>query len=73
IPHKGSQVNSCVTLSFGLASSSRRYSSVPSDLIDYADKALYAAKQAGRDRLVVSNWQDLKDEDTEGLSRKEAA
>lgn len=40
-----------VTASFGIASLSRRYRR-PLDLIDAADKALYASKENGRDRVT---------------------
>ncbi|MEL6263297.1 MAG: CHASE2 domain-containing protein [Cyanobacteria bacterium J06626_6] len=70
--HEGSRVNSCVTLSFGLASASQHFSSTPSELIDYADKALYEAKQSGRDCLVVSNWHAVRDKNIDGLTQEEA-
>jgi len=57
IVHEGSKVNPFVTLSCGLASVAYSGSVSAHELIEYADKALYEAKQSGRNRLVVSRWQ----------------
>lgn len=48
-----------ITASFGVAS--YRDGDTPSSLIDRADRCLYAAKHAGRDRVVSEN--DLKPDD----------
>jgi len=43
-----------VTISIGIAVSSQPAAVDPAELIDRADQALYAAKQAGRDRALMS-------------------
>ena len=53
IPHAGSKVSQQVTLSIGIASMVPTLISKPEDLIAYADKALYQAKEGGRDRFEV--------------------
>lgn len=52
IPHKNSMVSGFVTISCGVASLSKDDSS-GLDLLVKADRALYKAKETGRDRIVV--------------------
>ncbi|MEM7648640.1 MAG: diguanylate cyclase, partial [Cyanobacteria bacterium P01_A01_bin.70] len=52
IPHRGSQVCPFVTMSLGVAVMSPHPLKAPDDLIKIADKALYQAKENGRDRVV---------------------
>lgn len=59
VVHEGSQVSEWVTLSCGVATVSKDQSLTPLQLIEYADQALYEAKQAGRNRMMVSQWQQL--------------
>ena len=51
IPHRSSSASSYVTMSFGIASQVPNEEMVPSQLIEAADRALYAAKELGRDRI----------------------
>jgi diguanylate cyclase (GGDEF)-like protein len=53
IPHARSQVNKFVTLSFGITSCIPREEMRSEDFIENADRALYQAKQAGRNRFMV--------------------
>lgn len=53
MPHAGSSVSSFVTLSIGLVCVEPRLLSSPTQLIQRTDEALYQAKSAGRDRIVV--------------------
>ncbi|MEG3859319.1 sensor domain-containing diguanylate cyclase [Microcoleus sp. herbarium12] len=53
LPHGGSQVSQYVTVSLGVASVVPASESPPSILIAAADRALYVAKDAGRDRIQV--------------------
>ena len=54
IPHANSSVSEFVTLSLGVASTSVNNSS-PDMLVADADRALYEAKAAGRDRIILAN------------------
>ncbi|HEY9881782.1 MAG TPA: diguanylate cyclase [Leptolyngbyaceae cyanobacterium] len=54
IPHAGSQVESFVTLSLGVASCVPMATSFPEALIRKADTALYQAKNEGRDRVSLA-------------------
>ncbi|WP_392533154.1 PAS domain S-box protein [Nostoc sp. C117] len=51
IPHARSSVSDCVTVSLGVVSIVPNSEILPQDLINAADKALYTAKQHGRDRV----------------------
>jgi two-component system chemotaxis family response regulator WspR len=53
LPHPGSSVTSHVTVSIGVATRVPGREEFSSTLVDGADRALYLAKQAGRDRVVA--------------------
>jgi diguanylate cyclase (GGDEF)-like protein len=53
LPHAPGAVRPYVTLSIGVASMEKGRLNDPAALIEAADKALYAAKRGGRDRVVV--------------------
>jgi diguanylate cyclase (GGDEF)-like protein/PAS domain S-box-containing protein len=53
IPHKGSHINKFVTVSIGVATTMPDMASEPVDLINKTDKALYQAKQNGRNRVAL--------------------
>lgn len=57
IPHLNSQVSQSVTLSLGVASMIPQLNQSSSSLVTLADKALYQAKAAGRDRVVLATEQ----------------
>jgi diguanylate cyclase (GGDEF)-like protein/PAS domain S-box-containing protein len=57
IPHESSSVGPIVSISLGIASLVPTAVRSPADLIARADRALYAAKQQGRDRYVVASTQ----------------
>ena len=52
IPHPGSKVSHCVTLSLGLTTHIPQPGDRIEDFIDCADRSLYEAKKQGRDRIV---------------------
>ncbi|MGB7416791.1 MAG: EAL domain-containing protein, partial [Thermosynechococcaceae cyanobacterium] len=51
IPHCNSPVSSQVTISLGVASQVPNETMAPSQLLEAADRALYVAKEQGRDRI----------------------
>ena len=53
IPHPNSGISPHLTVSLGLASTIPELNSHPDTLIEAADRALYLAKQQGRDRLEI--------------------
>jgi diguanylate cyclase (GGDEF)-like protein len=55
IGHRTSGISAFLTVSFGVATLVPRPGVRPEDLIDRADRALYAAKQKGRNRVVGSD------------------
>ncbi|MBA3014976.1 MAG: diguanylate cyclase [Proteobacteria bacterium] len=54
IPHKASTVHTILTASIGVATMNAERGTSPDNLILQADKALYIAKERGRNQLVVS-------------------
>jgi diguanylate cyclase (GGDEF)-like protein len=55
IPHQNSQVSNYITLSMGVASLVPTLEQNLETLISYADQALYAAKEQGRNRVIAHN------------------
>jgi diguanylate cyclase (GGDEF)-like protein len=58
LPHATS-VHRCVTVSVGVASTRPNETSVPADLIEAADAALYAAKHRGRNTVIAHGFVDI--------------
>lgn len=56
LPHRASSVGKHVTISIGVAAIVPDVHIAPVQLIDRADTALYQAKEAGRHRVVVSDF-----------------
>lgn len=54
LPHACSEVSSVVTVSIGISTCIPSVQSSPQDLITQADRALYTAKQQGRDRYILT-------------------
>jgi diguanylate cyclase (GGDEF)-like protein len=54
IAHRNSKVADRVTISIGVSTMLANSRFDPRDLVECADKALYAAKTAGRNRIVVA-------------------
>jgi diguanylate cyclase (GGDEF)-like protein len=53
IPHKSSKIHDQVTISIGIASIIPDFKNTSKSLIETADKALYSAKQKGRNQFIV--------------------
>ena len=54
IPHVRSGVSNTISLSQGIASLIPAHDTKPEQIIEFADQALYQAKQQGRNRYVIS-------------------
>jgi len=53
LPHEASAAGPYLTISCGCVVTSDKTRHEPASLLELVDKALYQAKQAGRNRLVV--------------------
>lgn len=59
IPHHGSSIGECLTLSIGISTIMAASIKQPANLIAEADKALYEAKRNGRNQISVYNQGQL--------------
>ncbi|MDQ1292829.1 MAG: hypothetical protein QG608_710 [Actinomycetota bacterium] len=72
IPHAGSTVSSLLTVSLGIAVGRPGPDNTPTWLLKAADRALYRAKEAGRDRVSVEEPMPIRAaEGTDGAARAE--
>jgi diguanylate cyclase (GGDEF)-like protein len=55
VEHRASSAGPLLSVSLGVATVVPRAASRPEDLVDLADRALYAAKQAGRNRVATAD------------------
>ena len=62
LPHCGSPVSSIVTISIGIASVIPSQNLSPSDVVAMADKALYQAKDSGRNQSVIAESSTCDDQ-----------
>jgi diguanylate cyclase (GGDEF)-like protein len=60
IVHQPSPINDCVTISMGIATIIPNSNYEVTDLIKFADQALYSAKNQGRDRIEIAQIKDHK-------------
>ena len=60
IPHDKSKIADIITISVGVATTIPSYVSDKKHLIEAADKALYQAKEKGRNQVVVSSKKNLE-------------
>jgi diguanylate cyclase (GGDEF)-like protein len=58
IPHDRSAAASCVTASFGIYFMRGGSADEPEEMLDAADAAMYKAKEAGRDRIMLLDSAD---------------
>ena len=55
IPHSSSPTSKYVSLSCGIASTDKKLVTSPENLVERADRALYQAKEQGRDRAILAD------------------
>lgn len=60
LAHPASPVASCLTVSVGAGAVRPQAAALPSSLIAVADRALYAAKARGRDRVVARTGREVR-------------
>ncbi len=58
IPHATSPVSDRLTVSIGIAVGCSERHTCPEELVNEADRALYRAKEQGRDRIVIATPED---------------